>query len=310
MRRIQYHRYGGPEEMRLEEAAEPVAGKGQIVARVVSASINPVDWRVRSGAIKFMTGKNFPKGMGLDFAGVVEAVGEGVSGLKPGDEVFGSAIMKVMGTFADKVVTDAGMVAIKPANLSFDQAAALPTVSMAALQAIAEQGKAGQGTRIFIGGCTGGVGQAAVQIAKSLGATVTGSCRASARGQAEALGVDEVIDYASLDPAALGRKFDIVFDTSGKMPLSDALGLVRKGGRLFDINPAPAKFLSLLLGRPIRFVFGAATRDRLERIGTLASQGRLQIAVGEAVPLEQAVALITRLEQGGNAGGKAIVKVA
>ncbi len=295
--------------MRLEQAPEPVAGNGQIVARVVAASINPIDWRVRGGAMKMMTGKTFPKGMGFDFAGVVEAVGSDVSDLKPGDEVFGTGIMKVMGAFADKVLTETKLVARKPAGVSFEQAAALPTGAGTALQALSEKGNVGPGHKVFIAGCIGGVGQAAVQIAKMLGAHVTGSCSASTGEQAKQLGVDEVIDYASGDMAVLARSFDVVFETSGKMNVDDALALVKPGGRLFDINPEPGKFLRLLTGKPIRFVFGGASRARLESLATFASDGKLHIALGETVPLEDAIPLITRLEQGGKAGGKAIVRI-
>ena len=123
MQRIQYHRYGGPEVMRLEEFAPPPPGPGEVGVRVKAAALNPVDWKIRNGTLRFLTGGRFPKAMGLDFAGVVAATGAGVSRLRPGDEVLGSAAIKAGGAFAPLVVAPESRTVAKPANLSFEQAA-------------------------------------------------------------------------------------------------------------------------------------------------------------------------------------------
>ena len=136
MKRIQYHRYGGPEVLRLEEFALAAPGRGQIRVRIRAAAANPMDWKIRSGEMKMMTGRKFPRGLGHDFAGVVEAVGPNVTRFKVGDEVFGATGLKESGTFAEALVTEEKTVFLKPQSLSFEEAAALPIVSAAAWTAL------------------------------------------------------------------------------------------------------------------------------------------------------------------------------
>src|SRR5260370_29222228 len=126
MKRIHYHRYGGPSEMRLEEFNSPTPGWGEILVRVKAASVNPADWMIRQGAMTFVTGWKFPRGMGMDFSGIVEAVGPRVTRFKPGDEVFGSTPMRTPGSFSEVVITKARLAVRKPAALSHEEAAALP----------------------------------------------------------------------------------------------------------------------------------------------------------------------------------------
>jgi NADPH:quinone reductase-like Zn-dependent oxidoreductase len=169
MQRIQYHQYGGPEVMRLEEAEPPAPGKGQVLVRVRAAAANPMDWKLRNGDSKLMTGRRFPRGIGNDFAGTVVAVGDGVTRFKVGDEVLGGASLRAPGAFAEMVAAGEKQVVAKPAGLSFEQAAALPTVGVTALQALMGKGKLKAGQSVFIHGCLGGVGRTAAQIARMPG---------------------------------------------------------------------------------------------------------------------------------------------
>ena len=189
VKRIQYHRYGGPEVLRLEEFALAAPGSGEVRVRVKAAGANPMDWKIRRGELKMMTGRKFPRGLGHDFAGVVEAVGPGVTRWKAGDEVFGATGLKEAGTFAEALVTEANTVFAKPRGLSFEEAAALPIVGATAWAALVDEAKVQAGQRVFITGCLGGVGRIAVQIAKMRGAEVAGSCSAARREEAMALGV-------------------------------------------------------------------------------------------------------------------------
>ena len=170
-----------------------------------AAAANPYDWKVRNGEMKMMTGRTFPRGMGYDFAGVVEAVGEGVTRLGVGDDVFGAAQIKASGAFAEMVVADQKGVAKKPAGLSFEAAAAIPTVGVAALQALVDKGKLQAGQAVFVHGCLGGVGRAAAQIGLAHGASVAGSCRASAMQDARDLGVAPIVEFDS-DPNHIEEK--------------------------------------------------------------------------------------------------------
>lgn len=165
MRRIQYHRYGGPELMLLEEVEPPAPGRGQVLVRVRAAAANPMDWKVRNGTTKLMTGRRFPRGLGHDFAGTVAGVGESVTRFKAGDDVLGAMSMKDSGAFADMPVADEKLIVAKPAGLSYEEAAALPTAGVTALQSVIGKGGPRAGQSVFIHGCLGGVGRAAAQLA-------------------------------------------------------------------------------------------------------------------------------------------------
>jgi NADPH:quinone reductase-like Zn-dependent oxidoreductase len=168
VQRIQYDRYGGSEVMRLETYELPAPGKGEIAVRVKAASINPLDWKLRQGFMELMMGRRFPRAMGMDFAGVVEAVGAGVTGFAHGDEVLGQVPMTKPGFFAETAITTSNLVIKKPASLSFPAAAALPTVGVTAWRALIDGGKLKTGQSVFINGAAGGVGQAAIAVAKTV----------------------------------------------------------------------------------------------------------------------------------------------
>jgi NADPH:quinone reductase-like Zn-dependent oxidoreductase len=152
MQRIQYHQHGGPETMRLEEFELPAPQAGEVAVAVKAASVNPIDWKLRQGQLKMMTGRSFPRGMGSDFAGVVSAVGPGVTQFKPGDEVFGIARLKESGAYAEAVVTLESFLALRPAELSFEQAALLPTGAVMAWNGLVERAQLRQGQRVFVNG--------------------------------------------------------------------------------------------------------------------------------------------------------------
>ena len=157
MKRIQHDRYGGPETMQLAdfELAEP--GAAQVAVKVQFASIQPIDWKLRRGDLKILTGRSFPRGMGSDFSGTVLAVGAGVSRLKPGDAVFGMARLKESGAFAEAVVTSETFVARKPPDVSFEQAACLSTAGVMAWMGLIDKAHLVAGQRVFVNGCTGAV---------------------------------------------------------------------------------------------------------------------------------------------------------
>ncbi|MET7338461.1 alcohol dehydrogenase catalytic domain-containing protein, partial [Nonomuraea sp. NPDC005650] len=168
MRRIQYHYYGGPESMQLEEFELSSPQAGEVAVTVRAASVNPIDWKLRQGQLKMLTGRSFPRGMGSDFAGVVRAVGPGVTLFKSGDEVFGIARLKESGAYAEAVVTRESYLAHKPAELLYEQAAALATAAFMAWDGLVERARLRRGRRVFVG-ChrntaeTGRGGVAAVQ---------------------------------------------------------------------------------------------------------------------------------------------------
>ena len=307
MKRIQYHQYGGPEVMRFEDFEPARPGDGEVLVRVRAAAANPYDWKVRNGEMKIMTGRTFPRGMGYDFAGVVEAVGHGVTRLGVGDDVLGAAQIKASGAFADMVVADENGVAKKPAGLSFEEAAAIPTIGVAALQAVVNKGQLQPGQAVFVHGCLGGVGRAAVQIALARGASVAGSCRASAMQDARDLGVAPTVEFDSV-PTTLKGKFDIVFDTVGTLTPKTARMLLKSGGRIVDIVPSAGKFVRSVLPGPYKVVIAQHNAEDLDELAQACAQGTLRLPIAATVPLKDAIPALTELERNNTPkGGKLII---
>jgi NADPH:quinone reductase-like Zn-dependent oxidoreductase len=233
MRAIVYDRYGSPAVLRVQEVDKPAVRDGEVLVRVHAVSVNPADWHFLTGTPYLMrvgTGLSKPKGrvLGLDFAGRVEEVGANVSGLQPGDEVFGAHT----GAFAEYVSAPENSMAPKPANLSFEEAAAVPVAGVTALQGLRDKGKLQAGQRVLIIGASGGVGTFAVQVAKSLGAEVTGVCSTRNVERVRSLGADRVIDYTSEDFAGDGARYDLVFVLAGHSSGSELLRVLNPKGTL------------------------------------------------------------------------------
>jgi NADPH:quinone reductase-like Zn-dependent oxidoreductase len=305
MKRIEYQDYGGPEEMMLGEVEKPKPQQGQILVQVRAAAVNSADWKVRRGELKLFTGFRFPRGMGTDFAGIVEAVGPGVKQLKAGDAVFGTTSVSKPGSFAEFLVTDEENAVLKPASITFEQAAALPVVSITAWNALAKA-KLSAGQSIFIAGCLGGVGRSAVQLALIAGASVAGSCGAAVREEALALGVGEVVDYRAFDVGRYRHRFDVVLDAAGALSLNECSEMLRPGGVSLHVLPTPAKILGCLFSSRHHLVFAKTTQASLTAIAEAAGQGRLVPAIGRVVPLLEAIPALTELETTGLTKGKLV----
>jgi len=307
MKRIQYHQYGGPEVMRLEDFEPALLGADEVLVRVHAAAANPMDFGIRAGAMRHVTGRRFPRAMGYDFAGIVEAVGDRVTRLHVGDEVLGGTPIKSAGAFADVVVAQAKGVVNKPENLSFEDAAAIPTVGITALQALITKGKLQPGQTVFVHSCLGGVGRSAVQIALAHQATVAGSCRDTARYEARDLDIDPVVDF-DFDPTSLTGRFDLVLDAAGKLPVKAARTMLKPGGRIISIRPSPSNLARSVLPGPFHAVIARPVTDDLEEVARAAGQGTLRLPIARTVPLSQAIQALTELEQNGTAKrGKLII---
>jgi NADPH:quinone reductase-like Zn-dependent oxidoreductase len=308
MKRIQYHQYGGPEVLRFEDFEPTRPGPGQILVRVKAAAANLMDWKIRNGEMKILTGRRFPRGLGHDFAGVVAAVGDAVTRLKVGEEVLGGASMKAAGAFAEMVVAEEKAVVKKPVNLSWEEAAAIPTVGLTAFQAMVNMGNLHAGQAVFIHGCLGGVGRSAAQIALARGASVGGSCRGTAMQEAHGLGIAPVVEF-DFDAAKLAGRFDVVFDTAGTLPIRSARALLKPGGRVIDINPTPAKFVRSALPGPYQVLVGKAVVEDLDAVAQAAGKGILRLPIAHTVPLGEAIPALTELERNRTPkGGKLIIR--
>jgi len=306
MKRVQYHQYGGLAALRLEEVERPTPRRGQVRVQIRAAAANPMDWKISEGEMKMMTGRVFPRGLGHDFSGVIEAVGKNVTRFKVGDEVFGAVGLKEAGTFAEALVTEEKLVFPKPPSISFE-AAALPLVSATAWFALIEQAKLQAGQRVFINGCLGGVGRPAVQMARMRGAEVTGSCSAVRRDEALALGVQEVIDYRAFDASTYRNRFDVVFDTQGSLSPREGATMLKPGGLVLDIVPTPLKMIRSLFSSRFKTVMSQMTPQIMAGITAGVEQGQITPAIGRTVPLSEVIPALIELEHTRSPLGKLVV---
>ena len=307
MKRVQYFHFGALDELRLDDVKPPDVGKGQIRVQVRAASVNPMDGKLRRGEMKAISGSRFPRGLGHDFAGVVDAVGPGVKRFEVGDQVFGVTSIRQAGAFAEYVVADEKNVGLKPPSFSFEQAAAFTIVSLTAWNALVVKAKLSAGQSVFISGCLGGVGRAATQIAKARGADVIGSCGASGREEARALGVSEAVDYRAFDVGSYRHRFDVVFDTAGALSLSQCGAMLKRGGMSLHIVPTFAKMVGCLLPSRHHLVFGDPTPQSLAGVSEAAERGELVPTIGRVAPLSEAISAIVELEKTGLPRGKLVI---
>jgi len=307
MKRVQYFHFGALDELRLDDVKPPDVGNGQIRVQVRAASVNPMDGKLRRGEMKAISGSRFPRGLGHDFAGVVDAVGPGVKRFEVGDQVFGVTSIRQAGAFAEYVVADEKNVGLKPPSFSFEQAAAFTIVSLTAWNALVVKAKLSAGQSVFISGCLGGVGRAATQIAKARGADVIGSCGASGREEARALGVSEAVDYRAFDVGSYRHRFDVVFDTAGALSLSQCGAMLKRGGMSLHIVPTFAKMVGCLLPSRHHLVFGDPTPQSLAGVSEAAERGELVPTIGRVAPLSEAISAIVELEKTGLPRGKLVI---
>jgi NADPH:quinone reductase-like Zn-dependent oxidoreductase len=323
MKAIVYHEYGTADVLHLEQTPKPVPNDNQVLIKVRAASVNPLDWHYMRGTPYIMrmagTGMRKPKDprMGADVAGVVEAVGKTVTDFKPGDEVFGTS----GGAFAEYAV--ASRVARKPANVSFEQAAAVPIAGITALQGLRDRGKIRAGQKVLINGASGGVGTFAVQIAKSYGAEVTGVCSTRNIELVRSLGADHVIDYSKEDFTAGTQRYDLVFDTVGNRSLSDVRRVMvskgiyvgiggggpENGGVLGPMwSPVKMFFYSPFVSQQFGTFMADIAKQDLAVLAHLMETGKLTSVIDRTFPLSETPAAIRYLEAG-HARGKVIVSV-
>lgn len=307
MKRIQYDKYGGPELMQLKNFELATPGKGQVAVKVRFAAINPIDWKLRNGQMKIVTGNKFPRAMGMDFSGTVISVGAGVTRLKVGDAVFGLAPFKETGALGQAVITNETSLTKKPDNVTFEDAACLGTPGVTAWNGLVDKAKLTAGMSVFVNGCGGAVGEATVQIARMLGATVSGSCSAEAMERARSLGVQTVYDYRTSDLSKISDRYDVVYDTAATMATAVGLGLLRKDGVLLDLNPSPGKFIRAIFNRRLKPIVCTPRPDILGRLALAAQEGEFRLPIAEIVPLSEAIQLLTTLEAGRKLGGKGLV---
>lgn len=306
--------YGGADVMRHGELPAPTAGRGQVLVRVRAASINPLDWKIRQGDFRLLTGRRFPKVLGADVAGVVEALGPGASGLVVGQRVYGVVpiFLGRQGAHAELVTLAAKRLRPLPEGWSFEQAAALPVAALTALNGLRRCG-ALKDRAVLVNGATGGVGHLAVQLAKARGARVTGVCSARNAERARALGCEQVVDYRQQSLAELGRAFDVIFDAYGLLGFTRAATALTASGHYATTLPTPGVMLHALWRRVLggQQIVGANMRARGEdydELQQLVTSGALRPIVEQVFPLAEAAQAFALAERGG-AVGKIVLRL-
>ena len=253
MKAIVYKKYGSPDVLQMEEVEKPTPDENQVLIKVHAASINAGDYRTMrpdSFLIRLMSGLLKPKDprLGWDLAGRVEAVGQNVKQFRPGDEVFGCA----NGTFAEYVLAKEDRLALKPANKSFEEVAALPVAALTALQGLRDAGGFRPGQKVLIQGASGGVGTFAVQFAKLFGAEVTAVCSTRNLDMARAIGADHVIDYTKEDFTQNPQRYDVIFAVNGYHPLSAYKRALSPQGIYICAGGTMTQFFQAMLLGPLR----------------------------------------------------------
>ncbi len=323
MNAILYRCYGSPEVLKLEQAAKPVPADDQLLVRVHASSVNPFDWHYMRGEpyiMRMQVGFGAPKDarMGVDFSGTVDQVGKGVTRFKVGDEVFGAA----SGSFGEYVtVRESRAVAKKPANISHEQAAAIPIAAVTALQALRDQAKVSAGKKVLVNGASGGVGTYAVQLAKVMGANVTGVCSTRNVDMVVSLGADRVYDYKNVDFVTKGDRYDVIIDTVGNRDLRDLQKVLEPGGTAVIIGgPSDGPWLGalkiplkILFYKPFadgdfKFFLAKLNQQDLEYLASLMESGQMKSVIDKTYPLAEVPAAVAYQEEG-HARGKVVIKV-
>jgi NADPH:quinone reductase-like Zn-dependent oxidoreductase len=317
MKAFMWERYGPPETLRLAEVDTPVPDADEVLVKVLGMSVNPADWHSMRGKPLFSRatlGLRRPKHeiLGADIAGQVEAVGSHVTRFKPGDEVYGDLLEHGYGGFAEYASVPADALALKPANLSFEEAAAVPIAAVTALQGLRHHGGIQPQQKVLINGASGGVGTFAVQIAKAYGAEVTGVTSTRNIDLVRSLGADHVVDYTTTDFVRSGRRYNLILDTVGNRSVPDLRRALAEGGKAAVVGfTTVAKLIGVSLrgGKDIAMVSAHVTIEDLELLTELIEAGKVRPEIDRRYPFAEIPAAIAYLERG-HARGKVVAGTA
>jgi NADPH:quinone reductase-like Zn-dependent oxidoreductase len=323
MKAVVHRCYGSPDVIRMEEIPKPAPKDDEILVRVHAASVNPLDWHYLEGTpyiVRMANGFGTPQDprIGVDFSGTVEAVGKSVTRFKPGDEVFGGRL----GALAEYVaVREARAVALKPANMSHEQAAAVAIAAITALQGLRDEGHIRAGQNVLVNGASGGVGTFAVQIAKSFGANVTGVCSTKNVELVRSIGADRVIDYTREDFTKEAQRYDLILDNVSTHSLLEYKRVMTPNGVYVEIGstdpgrwfgwlvkPAEAWLLSPFTSQKFGMILADLNKDDLATLAGLMESGKVTPVIDRTYKLSEAAEALRYLEKG-HARGKVVVTV-
>lgn len=322
MKAVVYRCYGSPEVLSYEDVEKPTAADNQVLVKVHAASVNPLDWHYMRGSPYIMrlgAGIGAPDDvrMGVDYSGTVEAVGKDVTRFKPGDEVFGGR----SGAFAEFVVVPENRaIALKPENVTFQQAASVGIAGVTALQALRDVGNVEAGQKVLINGASGGVGTFAVQIAKTLGAEVSGVCSTRNVEMVRSIGADHVIDYKKDDYTTGDEQYDVIVDLVGNHSLSKNRSVLSPEGTFVIVGgpkgdwlgpmmaPVKAWMMSPFVDQKMRMILAELHQEDLVILADMMEAGDVTPVIGRHYPLSEVAAAVGHSEEG-HAQGKIIIDV-
>ncbi|NGX57640.1 MAG: Zinc-type alcohol dehydrogenase-like protein [Chlamydiae bacterium] len=314
MKAVFIEKFGGREVLQYGERSQPEPMRDEVLIRVLASSVNPVDWKIRSGHVKWIFPISFPSTLGFDVSGLIVEVGDNVKGFLPGDEVFCCLEPGAIGAYAEYVSANQSVVALKPKSLSHQEAAAIPLAGMTAWQAFTKYRTPTSGEKILIIGGSGGVGTYAVQIAKSFGAEVTAVCSGKNVDLVKGLGADHVIDYTKEKFQDVVKDQDIVFDTIGHETLTTCRQVLNENGIFISALPSIKVFWDWLKQRVLfskkksYMVLLKSNQDDLYELYDLVKDGKLRSVIDSTFPLSHVADAHAKSETG-RARGKIVIDV-
>jgi NADPH:quinone reductase-like Zn-dependent oxidoreductase len=306
MRVIQVYRYGGPEQLKLEQKPRPEPQAGEVLVRAHAAGVNQIDWKIRQGLMKDFQPMMFPYIPGIEVAGVVEDVGPGVTAFEIGQAVFGQS---ARGAYAEYITESVEALALKPEILSFAEAATVPVGATTAWRALFDHGGLTSGQRVLIQGAAGGVGLFAVQLAKWKGAQVIGTTSTANLDFVRELGADTVVDYTTTPVESVIQDVDLVLDGVGGETLISSLAATRRGGTLISIAGLPPQEEALARGVRAAFIRNQYSRELLLTLTRLIDEGRLKVTAGKTFSMSE-VQLAHEYSRGGHGRGRIVLQIA
>ena len=313
MKAVVFNKYGGNEVLEVKQAPIPEPGAHDVLIKVHAAAINPVDWKIRSGMAKILTGFNFPKILGSECSGEIVETGKHIKDFKSGDEVIGFPGIRRLSAFAEYVSVHERNTFTKPANISFEEAATIPVAGLTALQSLRNLGHVSHNSRVLINGASGGVGTFAVQIARIFGAHVTAVSSSPNADLLKDIGADDIIDYTEKDFTKGDERYDIIFDAVSKRSFRECKRVLKPHGIYVNTLPVLSVLLNqyltgFLMGKKAKSVMVRPNAADMEWMRINIESGKMRIIIDRVYSLDQIVEALAYSETG-KARGKIVLKV-
>ena len=294
MKAVVIREYGSPEVLQYQEVEPPKIKPDQLLVKVRATCVNPVDWKIRKGMLKLITGNKFPIILGFDLSGDVVEVGSQVTRFKPGDAIYGNVGL-LGGAYAELAAVPEKSVAPKPTNMTYEEAASVPVAALTALQALRDLAHIQPGQTVLINGASGGVGTFAVQIAKALAAEVTAVCSTKNIDLVKSLGADRVIDYTQQDFTQGTAQYDIILDAVAKQSFSSCKQVLKPNGIYVNTLPTPETIVQGILttfipGKKAKFILETPKSQDLIYLKDLIEAGKIRSVIDRTFPLQELAA--------------------